>query len=162
MTPAGAITIRPMQDRDREAVVDLLWQLNLYEKRLSDTRSERREDAEACLAWNDERIQEGGAHCVAEIDSRIVAYLCLVIQMAPPFIRAEFRRHLYVADLVVDESWRGRGIGRAMLAEADAYARDQRLGHILIGLTAGNTRADRLYASEGYAFYGVERLKTLG
>jgi GNAT superfamily N-acetyltransferase len=151
-----------MTDADREAVVDLLWQLNVYEKALNDTRSDLREDAAACLAWNEDRVREGGAHVVAEQDGNVLGYMCLVIQMAPPFVRAELRRHLYVAELVVDESARGRGFGAALLEEAERYARDNGLGHILIGLTAGNDGADRLYERLGYAFYGVERLKRLG
>jgi GNAT superfamily N-acetyltransferase len=157
----AAMLIREMLTADRDAAVDLLWQLNLYEKRLNDTRSDRREDAAACLAWNDERISDGGVHLVAELDGAVVGYMCLVIQLAPPFIQAELRRHLYVAELVVDEGARGRGIGRALLDEAERYARRKGLEHILIGLTAGNDGADRLYASRGYALYGIERLKRL-
>ncbi len=153
--------IREMRDDDREAVVDLLWQLNLHEKRFSDTRSERREDAEACIDWNDERIRDGGAHLVAEVDGRVAAYMCLVVDLAPPFVKAELRRHLCIADLVVDEAQRGRGVGRALLAEAETYARRQGLRHVLIGVAAGNAGADRLYAAQGYALYGAERLKSL-
>jgi GNAT superfamily N-acetyltransferase len=155
------ITIRDMRDADRERVVDLLWQLNVVEGRLSDTRSERREDAAACLAWNDDRIRDGGAHLVADVESEVAGYMCLVVQTAPPFIRAEFRRHLYVAELVVHERMRGGGLGTALLDAAEAYARNGGLGHILIGSTAGNEGADRLYASRGFALYGIERLKRL-
>ena len=161
MTPAEAIGIRPMREEDRAAVVDLIWQLNLHEKQLSDTRSDRREDAVACLAWNDERIREGGAHRVAECEGRVAAYMCLVIDMAPPFVRAELRRHLCVADLVVDAAWRGRGIGRALLAEAETYARQRGLRHVLIGVASGNDGADRLYAAQGFRPYSMERLKSL-
>jgi GNAT superfamily N-acetyltransferase len=150
-----------MREEDREAVVDLLWQLNLHEKRNSDTRSDRREDAAACLAWNDGRIREGGAHLVAECEGRVAAYMCLVVDMAPPFVRAELRRHLCVADLVVDAACRGRGIGRALLAEAEAFARRQGLRHIFIGVVHGNDGADRLYAAQGFRPFALERLKSL-
>jgi GNAT superfamily N-acetyltransferase len=156
--------IRAMREDDREVVVDLLWQLNLHEGELTDTRSGLREDAAACLAWNEDRIaaEEKGAHRVAEVGGGVVGYMCLIIQMAPPFVRADLRRHLYVAELVVDAEHRRGGIGKRLLADAESFARAHGLQHILIGLVAGNIGADALYASNGYDLYGYERLKRLG
>ncbi|MDQ7030243.1 MAG: GNAT family N-acetyltransferase [Ardenticatenia bacterium] len=61
----------------------------------------------------------------------------------------------YIYDLYVEPAWRGRGVGRALLAEAERHSRE--LGCVELGLTvaATNVPARRLYEAAGF---GVERL----
>ncbi|MEU6574714.1 GNAT family N-acetyltransferase [Streptomyces sp. NPDC046805] len=71
------------------------------------------------------------------------------------------KKTAYVCDVEADEAFRGRGHGRSLmlLAEAQSVA----AGHRVIGLNvfAGNTPAERLYASLGYVPVGFSMYKNL-
>jgi ribosomal protein S18 acetylase RimI-like enzyme len=151
-----------MADADREAVIDLIWELNRFENAISGDRAAGRKAASAGLANNRRRMSEfGGVELVAERDGQVVGYLLCVIEAAQPYLSEEFGMHAYIAELVVTEAARGQGLGRAMIAEAEAYARARDMRSILIGVLAGNDAADRLYEQLGYRTYTIERLKRL-
>ena len=69
---------------------------------------------------------------------------------------------LWVEDVIVDDSCRGKGVGRALVQAAVAYAATAWPGNTLY-LTSNPTRqaARALYASEGFEEYdtGVFRMK---
>lgn len=60
-----------------------------------------------------------------------------------------------ISGLVVDERQRSGGIGAALLAEAEAWARAQRIGTIQVRSRTTRERAHRFYEREGY-----RRIKT--
>jgi ribosomal protein S18 acetylase RimI-like enzyme len=154
--------IREMEPHDREAVIDLIWELNRFEDRISNDRAPGRKAAAAGLANNRRRMGDlGGVELVAALDGRIVAYLLCVIEAAQPYVRDAFARHAYIAELVVTEAARGRRIGQALIAEAESYARARDMSSILISALAGNAAADGLYEHLGYRAYTIERIKRL-
>jgi len=155
-------TIRAMLDTDRDAVIDLLWELNRFENAITGNRSIERSAAIACLSANDQRLQEhGGVHLVAVRDAVVIGYICAVVDMAPVYVVEASRRHVSIADLVVTSQERGAGAGRALIQAAEAFTRRMGLRQMLIGVVAGNDRADRLYSRMGYKPYAMERIKTL-
>jgi ribosomal protein S18 acetylase RimI-like enzyme len=66
-----------------------------------------------------------------------------------------------VSDLVVAERFRGQGIGRMLLIEAERHARACDVKWLRIGVLADNIAADGLYESMGFRRLYVEREKTL-
>ena len=66
-----------------------------------------------------------------------------------------------VSDLVVAERFRGQGIGRMLLIEAERLARACDVKWLRIGVLADNIAADGLYESMGFRRLYVEREKTL-
>jgi GNAT superfamily N-acetyltransferase len=68
------------------------------------------------------------------------------------------RRHIAnVWGMYVHPAYRGQGLGRELLNAVVAGLRDlDGLERILIGVTAGNTAAETLYASYGFVAYGTE------
>ena len=56
-----------------------------------------------------------------------------------------------VTTLVVAASRRGEGIGAALLAEAEGYARSLGMDTLKIGVMSGNLAAREFYESHGYA-----------
>jgi len=63
---------------------------------------------------------------------------------------------LNIHDLVVDSAWRGQGIGRALLAQAQQEA--ERLGccKLTLEVLSGNQRAQRVYAFFGFEHYVLD------
>jgi ribosomal protein S18 acetylase RimI-like enzyme len=155
-------TIRDMEDADREAVIDLIWQLNLYEDRISGDRAHSRKAAAGGLAANRRRMSgHGGVELVAEVGSKVAGYLLCVIEQADAYVHERYGQHAYIAELVVAEGFRGQGLGQKLIDAAERYARARGMPSIFIGVLAGNHLADRLYAHLGYQTYSIERMKRL-
>lgn len=153
---------RPAIPADQDAIVGLIQVLNTHEQALSGDRLTTRAAAEAHYAALLARIaQQDGRLLAADAQGRVVGALGLVVQDDPPFIRADVRRHVYVTDLVVDPNWRGQGIGRLLLAEAEAIARRKGLKRLVIGVLAGNDGAARLYQGFGFETYAAALVKGL-
>jgi ribosomal protein S18 acetylase RimI-like enzyme len=62
----------------------------------------------------------------------------------------------HISDIVTAPEYDGRGIGSAMLAFAEQWARQHRCRFVTLSVFPGNTRAQSLYARHGY---GVELLR---
>ncbi len=81
---------------------------------------------------------------VAESAEGVVAFLSVQVHR-------EERTYLYLDDFSVTAAWRGRGIGNAMLDEAEAYARHLGISAVVLHVERSNAGARRLYARRGYA-----------
>ena len=60
------------------------------------------------------------------------------------------RRRGHVEKLVVSRAHRRRGLGRALMAEASAWARQQGAVELVLTVWAGNAEAEAFYRSLGY------------
>src|SRR5215207_1836663 len=159
----GAIRIRTATAADRDALVDLIQALNTYEAAITGDRLVTRAAAEGYYIGLIERVaKQEGRIIVAKGDRRVVGMLGLIVQEDQVFVREDVRRHGYVCDLVVDEAWRGKGIGRLLMAEAERHTREKGLKRLVIGVMAGNDGAERLYGELGFSVYAKAMMKPLG
>jgi ribosomal protein S18 acetylase RimI-like enzyme len=81
--------------------------------------------------------------------------------MGEVFVVPEERHHAYIFELFVVEAMRGKGIGRALIAACEDWAKTKDFKTILIGVLAGNASAAGLYRSAGYGDYAIELKKYL-
>jgi GNAT superfamily N-acetyltransferase len=58
--------------------------------------------------------------------------------------------HAEVGGLIVDEAFRGQGIGRALLARAESWARDHAYARLRVRSNTVRTRAHEFYRRHGY------------
>ena len=95
------------------------------------------------------RLGEAGSYLalVVEIEGQVVGLATAYVQ---PRIHhdADFAR---IASLIVDQSWRDRGVGKRLVEAIEGWARDR--GCDVIEVTSGNQRVDahRFYGGLGYA-----------
>lgn len=83
---------------------------------------------------------------VAEINGVLVGYAALV-----PTLQLQFgARGMELHHLHVDETVRGRGVGRALVAAAIERARGVGCFFVTVGTHAGNERARQFYARCGF------------
>lgn len=140
--------VREATAEDWPRVRELLIELGRPEVRADD--DEHRERFAAYLA------REDATAFVAEDDGGVVG-----------FIDLEFRQRLHfsspqawVPDLIVSEASRSRGAGAALLARADACARERGCWGITLESASWRTRAHAFYQREGLAHLGASFAKT--
>lgn len=93
---------------------------------------------------------EGRLFCVAEQDGRVVGFLTARIDIneSVPFLtRAPICR---IGSVVVDEQHRSRGIGKALIAHCDEWAKARDAQQIRLEVMAFNERAKALYEALGF------------
>jgi GNAT superfamily N-acetyltransferase len=162
MTPAG-LRIRPTRDDDRAALIEMFQALNVWEEPFVGNRRLDRAGGEASLAYAESKVAENGGHkLVAEIDGTVVGHLFMNWARHGACVRDEVKDYGYVAELFVREAWRGQGVGRALLLEAERLTRARGFGHMLLGVLAGNTVAERAYARFGFTPYATDLVKKIG
>lgn len=72
------------------------------------------------------------------------------------------RRHAHVSVIAVSEAVEGTGVGRALLAHAEAWARQRALPLVTLNVFAANERARRFYEQAGFEPEIVKFAKPVG
>ena len=67
----------------------------------------------------------------------------------------------HIADLVVAAEHDGKGVGSALIAFAEHWAREHRCRHVTLSVFPGNTRARELYERHGYGDELIRMAKPL-
>ena len=140
------VTIRNVQEADAAAVAALVSQLG-YET----TAEAMHKRLEAILASPDNvnLLADAAGHPVGLVGAR----LGHALEFDEPYGR--------LTGLVVDESWRGRGLGRQLMEEIESRLRE--MGATVLILTSGSHRkeAHAFYARVGYSETGLRFAKQL-
>jgi ribosomal protein S18 acetylase RimI-like enzyme len=130
---AGAVTIREARAADAEQLAELARELAGSEGGIPERISAEWIGANMLAPDGPTRLM------VAENGARLVGYVA-----ASPMVETIFASPgSYVGDLIVTEGWRGRGIGRRLLAAIAQDARSRGLKHLW--LVTGNKDAERFY-----------------
>ena len=72
------------------------------------------------------------------------------------------KKDLYVAEIAIDESLRGHGLGRKVLLDIIKYARFKNLDRVILDVDFRNDGAKALYESLGFKEFNKKRVKILG
>ncbi|MFM4731400.1 GNAT family N-acetyltransferase [Aeromonas salmonicida] len=93
---------------------------------------------------------EGRLFCVAELDGAVVGFLTARIDIneSIPFLSKQ--PICRIGSVVVDEGHRSQGIGRALIAHCDQWARAHGAHQIRLEVMAFNERAKALYETLGF------------
>jgi ribosomal protein S18 acetylase RimI-like enzyme len=152
------IVIRKSVAADREALMALMIELQDFERQFAARAVADREFA----AWYIDRLlrvveDQEGLLLVAAKDGAPCGFVAGFAEE-----ESELRdRYFYIAELVVSESDRGRGIGSRLILAMEDAARARGLTRIGIGVLAGSDRVHRLYTTLGYRDYAISLRKEL-
>ncbi|MFI0849352.1 GNAT family N-acetyltransferase [Mesorhizobium sp. IMUNJ 23232] len=155
------LSIRLFEMSDREAAVDLFLELNCHEFTLTGDRRTDRGGAEFCVDDMIQALGKGAVTLVAEAGGKVAGLMVWVAQTDEPYMEEAARRYGSVQDIVVAEAHRGKGIGRALLAEAERLTREAGMSRLKLTVLAGNDAAVTAYERAGYRDYARVMLKTL-
>ena len=157
LPPTSNVRVRPFMASDRETVLALAPRL------LVNVPVWR--DAEVAVAatrkWISEALDQIGpdsAVLVAE-DSTGACVGFVTIQRDTHWTGEE---QAYVPELVVAEAAEGTGVGRALMAGVEAWARERSLRLIELDTGIRNSRSRAFYARLGFAEESVKLVKVVG
>jgi len=83
---------------------------------------------------------------IVNVDGNAVGYVVLVFSFSVEF----GGRTAFIDELLIDERFRGRGIGREVVDQVIEYARALGVQNLLLEVTESNLPARRLYQSAGF------------
>ena len=156
--PSPPTRIREYRDGDTPLATACLLDLQAHERRLEP----RMLAPEAIAGWYldhllDECRKYDGTIFVAEHAGAVVGLVAVQTRVPSTDKDEETYDYAYISDLGVREAARGRGIGGALLAAAETFARERGARWLRISVLAGNEGARRLYRESGFR----ERVVTL-
>lgn len=93
---------------------------------------------------------------IAEVDGAPAG--CLYVHTAEDFFG---RPHAHVSVIATTAEAEGTGVGRALMAHAEAWARDRGLSLLTLNVFAANSRARRFYERLGFDVEMVKYAKTV-
>jgi GNAT superfamily N-acetyltransferase len=140
---------------DEPAILSFIWGLQKFENAFEPNR--RLDLAFATEHWADVRGQAAarGAIFIAENDGHAVGWALVLEESGDLFVAEKERRHGFVAELFVEDSARGRGHGRALIAACEDWTRARSMAVLIIGALSGNDKAAAMYQRGGFAPYNL-------
>lgn len=157
-----ALTIRPYAETDRGFAIDLFLELNQLEYGISGDRKTDGQTAQACVAEAEGLMADGDSVIMIALEGEIPAGLMIWTPGHDDiFIEEGVRGYGRVSDIVVAEAHRGRGVGQALLAEAERLTRSRGLKRLRLSVLAGNVTAVTAYERFGFRHYSSTMIKEL-
>ena len=142
----SGIRVRPAGDDDRAGILELA-------PRLAEGVAPWRDQAEALTAgrrWLEESLDAASAGDGAVLVAADAKAIAGVISIRPS-THFTGERDGYIGELVVADGVSGRGIGRALVDAAEAWARERGLRNLTLHTGAFNANARAFYAALGFA-----------
>jgi ribosomal protein S18 acetylase RimI-like enzyme len=104
------------------------------------------------LRWYRRLLSEGASYVTAE-DQRgcVIGYAMVAVEDGPDDTFEVEGGIAEVVTLIVARSNRSLGVGRALLAAAEAIARDRGHDTLRVAVMSGNVRAQSFYEKAGYS-----------
>ena len=125
---------------DIPVILDFLWKLDVIDG----------EEAEfAATAGNIGEMLFGARPAGEALMAVIAGAPAGMIVFSPILFASDGRGSFYVTKLFVEAAFRGRGIGRDLLAAVQETARGRGLARVVWGAVAHNTRAIDFYLRDG-------------
>jgi GNAT superfamily N-acetyltransferase len=105
--------------------------------------------------------EKAGVAFIAEEGGEKLGWAAAYREQNDVYVRADEREFAYISELYVVEGARGTGIGRALIAACEAWARSLPVNVLMINALKGNKRAATIYRKAGFDPYYIGLRKYL-
>ena len=86
----------------------------------------------------------------------------LIVDILDYFVLCDVKPgDLYIAEIAIDDSLRGQGLGRKVLFEVIEYAREKNMNRVILDADFRNVGARKLYEKLGFKEFNKKRVKFL-
>ena len=151
------IRLRPARPDDEPVLLELTNRLALFQPPPWRTREEICAADHPILLGALRHPGDDSSIIVAEVDGAVAGYVFSTTKQ-DYFTGAD---HAHIEVLTVAERAEGKGVGRALLQGAEAWARARGYPHVTLNVFAVNERARAIYERSGYGQETVHYLKPL-
>ena len=154
--------IRLAQESDLKAIIELATEMVLHSVspyRSVPAQQIRQYRFEDMQTLRDIYAAEQSGVFVAEIEGRVVGHLIVVAQQRDS---STGMAQAWIYDVSVAAGFWGKGIGQALMEQAETFARQHGMLAIGLGVTLSNQRALEFYRHQGYLEERVQMVKNLG
>jgi GNAT superfamily N-acetyltransferase len=148
---------------DAPSIVAFIRALQEFEHGIEPDRRVDAAVAEDFFAVLTARVEaRHGSHFIAEApDGTKLGWAAVHEHGNEIYVVEDERVFGFISELFVVEAARGRGIGQALIAACEDWARSRGLKLVMIAALSGNARAFGAYRAAGYAPYATELRKYL-
>ena len=102
-------------------------------------------------------VESNGQILVAEWEGNVGGMIMISFRKKPEAM--QIRRQGYIAETVVAESARGKGLGTALFEAAESWFAEQEADHIELQVSINNEGARRFWESKGFASFSHQMIK---
>jgi ribosomal protein S18 acetylase RimI-like enzyme len=154
--------IRAYKPAYKEQVERCIIELQDFERELEPDRVEGATIARRyLLELLDTCQKQPGQLFVAEVEGRVAGFVCVWLEGEPESYLTSLANYAYISDLVVLPAYRRQGLGSALLARAEAFAKERGAPALRINVLARNAGAWAVYHQAGFRDYEIRLLKDL-
>jgi GNAT superfamily N-acetyltransferase len=147
---------------DRATMLSFIDGLQAFEHGLEPNRRLDRAVAADHMAVLDQRLAEhGGEIFIAQDDAGPLGWAVVHETVDDVYVIEAERCVAYIAELFLIARARGTGLGRALMAACEDWAKGRGVRVLRIGVLPGNARARAVYEMAGFAPYALDLRKYL-
>ena len=93
-------------------------------------------------------------------DWRLKSLKLIIVDILDHFVLCDIEKDdLYLAEIAIDGSQRGQGLGKQVLFDVIDYAKSKNLNRVILDADFRNSGAKRLYESIGFKVFNKKRVK---
>ena len=160
------ITYREYTKNDYKTLLDLTDRLAIYAKSIDPIKRVQNlpgfAEADLLDTLSDLEKNEGRI-LLAESEGKAIGYITGIIWKQPERVRLEIGLHKTgeVMDLYVDEEYRGLGVGKKLMQEAEEYFKKSGCDSMWLQVFEPNKNAHEVYKKYGFVDREIGMLKQL-
>lgn len=93
-------------------------------------------------------------------DWRLKSLKLVIVDILDYFVLCDIEKgDLYLAEIAIDDSQRGQGLGKQVLLDVIDYAKSKNLNRVILDADFRNTGAKKLYESIGFKVFNEKKVK---
>jgi GNAT superfamily N-acetyltransferase len=144
--------------QDKPAILSFIDGIQTFENPIE---GDRRTDARVAEDYFPEvlKLAARGASFIAEDGDTALGWALVHRDTNEVYVKEGEREIASVRELYVAASARGAGVGQALIAACEDWAKAQGIKVVMIGVLPGNERAVRIYRDAGFSPYALQLRK---